>query len=64
MKIFANHVYLGKTAEDYIKLIDLAIAEDTTQKSEARIRFAKKHTWENNIEAIEAAVKKSIKKAV
>ncbi|NQY09683.1 MAG: glycosyltransferase [Flavobacteriales bacterium] len=56
MKIFEDHVYLGETAEDYIRLIEKAIVEDNESKQKERIHFAQSHTWENNIKEIENAI--------
>ena len=56
MQIFSEHTYLGKTCEDYIRLIDKALKENSPSKRAARIRFAQSHTWENNIQAIQSAI--------
>lgn len=56
MSIFKNHTYLGKTKEDYIKLIDLALAENNEEKVNNRIAFARSHTWENSVAAIYNAI--------
>jgi len=52
MEMFNQHVYLGKTKEDYVKLIELALEEHSNSKSNQRIAFAKSHTWENNVKEI------------
>jgi len=56
MEIFKDHVYLGETASDYIKLIELALEEDSTQKQQERIDFAQGHTWKNNVNEIDKAI--------
>jgi FkbM family methyltransferase len=56
MSIFSDHVYLGKTSQDYIELIAQAIRENSEEKALKRISLAKSHTWENNVKAIEDAV--------
>jgi len=43
MEMFNQHVYLGKTKEDYVKLIELALEEHSNSKSNQRISFAKSH---------------------
>ena len=58
MSTFADHVYLGDTKEDYVRLIDQALAEDSPAKQAERVRFAGTHTWENNVAEIYAAIKK------
>jgi len=49
MNPFRMHVYLGETAGDYSELITLALKENSTQKSKARVEFAAGHTWKNNV---------------
>ena len=56
MEIFKDFVYLGETVSDYIRLIDMAITEDSESKQQDRIDFAKKHTWENNVNQINKAI--------
>jgi glycosyltransferase involved in cell wall biosynthesis len=56
MSIFADHVYLAKTADDYIALIEKALTENTAEKVEGRIRFARSHTWENSVAEIYKAM--------
>ncbi|MCF0055785.1 glycosyltransferase [Dyadobacter sp. CY356] len=60
MSVFANHVYLGKTKEDYINLIELALAENSVSKTEDRRAFASSHTWENSVGEIYKAMQKSL----
>ena len=52
MQMFNEHVYLGDTKEDYVKLIDKALKENTKDRIEGRIAFAKSHTWTNNVHNI------------
>jgi glycosyltransferase involved in cell wall biosynthesis len=49
MLAFAEHVYLGKNADDYVKLIKLAISEDNDNKRFARKEFAANHNWKNSV---------------
>jgi glycosyltransferase involved in cell wall biosynthesis len=56
MSIFENYTYLGKTKEDYITLIEKALAENTEQKQKERIQFAQSHTWENSVDEIYKAI--------
>lgn len=56
MEIFKDYVYLGQTATDYINLIDKALKENSPEKQQERIDFAKGHTWENNVQEIYKAI--------
>lgn len=60
MTVFADHVYLGKTAEDYVSLIELALQENSAKLQQKRIAFASGHTWENNVKEIYAAINNSV----
>ena len=59
MEMFREHVYLANTKEDYLELAQRALEEDSKERIQARINFAKSHTWENNVKAIYEAIKKS-----
>jgi glycosyltransferase involved in cell wall biosynthesis len=52
MEIFRNYTYLADTKEDYLHLIDKALAEDNTQKAADRKHFAATHTWEDSVACI------------
>ncbi len=56
MSIFAEHTYLAATKEDYIALIEKALAENSTALQQERKTFAASHTWENNIKEIYKAI--------
>lgn len=56
MSVFADHVYLGKGKEDYVRLIDLAMAENSDMRTQARRSFASSHTWENSVGEIYKAI--------
>ncbi|MDB5111752.1 MAG: glycosyltransferase family 1 protein [Mucilaginibacter sp.] len=56
MSVFEQHTYLGVTREDYVQLIEKALAEDSEQKRQERIDFAKTHTWGNNVQEIYKAI--------
>ena len=58
MKVFKNYTYLAETNEDYVKLIDLALKENSKEKEKNRKDFAKTHTWENNVSEIYKAFEK------
>jgi glycosyltransferase involved in cell wall biosynthesis len=56
MGVFADHVYLGETKEDYVTLVSKALRENTPEKAEARRNFASAHTWENSVGDIYKAI--------
>ena len=56
MSVFEHHTYLGTTKEDYVKLIEKALAENSEEKQQQRIQFATAHTWENNVKEIYKAI--------
>jgi len=56
MEMFKDCVYLGSTKEEYISLIERALAENSEDLIAKRIHFAKSHTWENNVSAIYNAI--------
>ncbi|MFD2873392.1 glycosyltransferase [Mucilaginibacter ximonensis] len=56
MSVFSQHTYLGITKEEYVTLIEKAIAEDSPEKREQRIQFAATHSWENNVIEIYKAI--------
>lgn len=58
MSIFRDVVYLGSSAEDYIRLIELAISEDSPEKRQQRIACAASHTWDQSVNAIYEAIYK------
>jgi glycosyltransferase involved in cell wall biosynthesis len=56
MSVFEEYTYLGSSKEDYIKLIEQALAEDSRTLQQKRIQFAGTHTWENNVKEIYKAI--------
>lgn len=64
MEIFKDHVYLGETREDYVKLIELAIKENSPEKEKERIAFAKQHTWEASVNDIYSAIENTLNERV
>lgn len=61
MQMFKSHVYLADKKEDYVILIDKAMAENTSERIKSRIEYAKSHTWTNNVQSIYDAIIKSTK---
>lgn len=56
MSVFANHVYLAETKEQYVNFINIAIKEDTPMRSKQRREFASTHTWEASVAEIYTAI--------
>jgi glycosyltransferase involved in cell wall biosynthesis len=59
MSVFTEYVYLGQTREDYITLIERALAEDSESRTADRRTFASAHTWENSVGEIYKAISQS-----
>lgn len=59
MVYFEDFTYLGKTKEDYVSLIEKALAEDSKQLQEARRKYALSHSWENNVLEIGDALERA-----
>ncbi|TDB59800.1 glycosyltransferase [Arundinibacter roseus] len=56
MEVFEEHVYLAESKEDYVQLIEQALAEDNPARQDARRSFASQHTWENSVAEICSAI--------
>ncbi len=56
METFAEFVYLANTKEEYIKLIDKALLENSKLLQKKRRDFALNHTWENSVKDIYRAI--------
>ena len=53
MKYFQEVTYLGKSPEDYVEKISLALAESNDcKKNQQRMDFAAKHTWEATVDKL------------
>ena len=59
MEYFNDYTYLGESEEDYIRLIQKALDENSEQLSAKRREFALTHSWENNLKEIWLAVEKA-----
>ncbi len=59
MEYFKDFTYLGKTKEDYVQLVEKALAEDSPQRQKARREYALSHSWENNVLEIGNALAKA-----
>lgn len=56
MSIFKDHVYFASTPEEYVRQIEKALAENSTEREEDRVAFAHTHTWENSVAEISKAI--------
>lgn len=56
MSIFEKYVYLGKTSEDYIFLIEKAMHKNSEYLQQQRKLFASAHSWENSVKEIYKAL--------
>lgn len=56
MRTFEQHTYLAESKEEYLTLIERALAEDTPSRQQQRREFAATHTWENSVARIYAAI--------
>lgn len=52
MEYFKDFTYLGVTAEDYVNLIEKALAENSPELAAKRREFGLSHSWENNVNEI------------
>ena len=52
MELFREHVYLCTGLAEYQDAVEKALAENTPAKEQERIRFARSHSWQNNVAAI------------
>lgn len=52
MDYFRDFTYLAPFREEYLILIEQALAEDREEKRGKRKQFAKSHSWKNNVEEI------------
>ena len=56
MEYFKDYTYLGKTAEDYVQLIEKALQENSKELEEKRSAFGLSHSWENNVNEIYSCI--------
>lgn len=52
MDVFSKHTYLAETKEDYLRLVEKALSENSPELETEREDFARAHTWENNVKEI------------
>ena len=56
MEIFEEYVYLAGSKEDYVPLIERALAEESEELNQQRKDFASAHTWGNSVAEIYQAI--------
>lgn len=52
MEYFKDYTYLGKTPEDYVKLAEKSLSENSKELEKARREYGIGHSWENNVKEI------------
>ena len=58
MQLFAEVAYLAKDHDDFVRLIETALRENSAEKAAAREAYAMSHSWENNIAGIYEVLEK------
>ncbi len=61
MSIFTDHTYQATDPDEFVRFIDIALSENSPELEAARERFAKAHSWENNVLAIYEYMEQKIK---
>ena len=56
MEVFADHVHLCDTKEQYVEMIEKALTENQEDQRLERKAFANSHTWENSVNEIYKAI--------
>ncbi len=59
MEAFEEYVYLGRGLEDYLRLIEEALQNDSPEYRKNRREFALQHTWENSVNALYEAIQQT-----
>lgn len=58
MQLFSSVTYLANNAQEFIEMIENALAEDNEVLTESRISFAKQHSWTNSVSIIYDVISK------
>lgn len=56
MEIFKDYVYLANDSSEFLNYVQSALTEDPLKFKDHRVDFAKTHTWENSINALDQAI--------
>jgi glycosyltransferase involved in cell wall biosynthesis len=62
MELFREHSYLCKNVADYQEAVEKALQDDSEEKANQRIAFAKSHSWKNNVNEILKNIQKALSK--
>jgi glycosyltransferase involved in cell wall biosynthesis len=57
---FAGTVYIADSADGFAREIDLALAEDSPEKRQARLEVARQFSWESVAETLSAAIESAL----
>lgn len=60
MELFRNHAYLCSSVAEYEEAVELAVDDTDPANRDERIRFARSHSWKNNVESIYEKIQKLI----
>lgn len=60
LDIFADCVYLAKDNEDFVRLLQEALDNDSLEKQQKRKLLASSHSWENSVAELYKAINKFI----
>jgi acetolactate synthase small subunit len=60
MELFKDHVYLCRNADEYKVAVEKALTENTDEKKNERIQFARSHSWKNNVQQIYNQIEKLV----
>jgi GT2 family glycosyltransferase len=60
---YREYVYLARDADDFLRQLDAAVAEDDPQWRERRRAMARRHTWHDRWQRIDAALTESTPRA-
>lgn len=58
MELFKDHVYLCADVADYKVAVEKALQENSEEKKNKRIAFARSHSWQNNVQEIYNQIEK------
>ena len=62
MEYFKDVTYLAETKQDYVALVEKALAENSDELISKRIKCGNSHTWENNVKNIYEIISRVLKK--
>ncbi len=59
MEVFQEYCSLATGRDQYISMIEKAMAENSDEKKNSRIQLAQSHTWENNVIGVYKVIKEN-----